>query len=117
MKRYELGSNEHGAPDMVAYDHGDYVLFDDHDAEVDRLNARIAELEAIVAELPATADGVPIEIGGVVWDTVVTPEAYRYVTGVTVYADGEMWVHFAKHSSPSSRCYSNRQAAEAAKGA
>ena len=117
MKRYELGSNEHGAPDLVAYDHGDYVTFDDHDAEVQRLNARIAELEAQVARYPKTEDGVTIYPGMTVHGGLC--HGPHIVSGFDVTTSGKLTcIYFRDGGFDAIVCryYSTQQAAEAAKG-
>lgn len=55
MQRYDF---DHWMQSMVEENEGDYVLYTDHLAEIERLQARIRELEAKLKPVDVTAETI-----------------------------------------------------------
>lgn len=84
-------------------------------AELAKANAEIERLRSIVDSLPKTADGVPIIPGMTLWLVVYNAlgqQVYEAVPDVVV--EGE-YVRTWFGAIRSDRCYSTREAAEAAR--
>jgi len=82
------------------------------------LEAENARLRAVVEKLPKTADGVPLTPGMELWHsgTGGFPKG-DYAWAFSKGQSGEWFVDFAFATVMLSKCYSTREAAEAAKGA